>query len=98
MWYNLNVATKTLELYSLLRDKLGDHETKTLIEAFEEVSERVKKEAATKADLELVETRLTGESVRLEMKWYFPILLFVILFTKCSRRIRGNGILYLKNV
>jgi hypothetical protein len=81
------MTTKTLELYSLLRDKLGDHETKTLIEAFEEVSERVKREAATKADLELVETRLTGEmksefrAVRLEMKLYFLILLFVILFT-----------------
>jgi hypothetical protein len=77
------MTTKTLELYSFLRDKPGDHETRTLTEAFEEVSERVKREAATKADLELVATRLTGEikTVRPEMKLYFLILLFVILFT-----------------
>ena len=77
------MTTKTLELYSLLRDKHRDHETRTLIEAFEEVSERLKREAATKADLELVATRLTGEikTVRPERKLYFLILLFVILFT-----------------
>ncbi|MCG6552448.1 MAG: hypothetical protein L7F77_08980 [Candidatus Magnetominusculus sp. LBB02] len=50
--------TKTMELFILLKDKLGEKETKALIEAFDEVSEQAKREAATKADLENVKSAL----------------------------------------
>ncbi|MBF0555942.1 MAG: hypothetical protein HQK96_15565 [Nitrospirae bacterium] len=50
--------TKTMELYILLKDKLGEQETKALIEAFDEVSEQAKREAATKSDLENVKSVL----------------------------------------
>ncbi|WP_420265955.1 hypothetical protein [Candidatus Magnetominusculus dajiuhuensis] len=55
--YNRDM-TKTMELYILLKDKLGEQETKALIEAFDEVSEQAKREAATKADLENMKSAL----------------------------------------
>ncbi|MCG6552875.1 MAG: hypothetical protein L7F77_11140 [Candidatus Magnetominusculus sp. LBB02] len=73
--------TKTMELYILLKDKLGEQETKALIEAFDEVSNQAKREAATKADLEILksELELKIEMVRAEidkskaetLKWMF---------------------------
>ncbi|MBF0555759.1 MAG: hypothetical protein HQK96_14615 [Nitrospirae bacterium] len=68
--------TKTMELYRLLKDKIGEQETKALIEAIEEVTEQTKKEVATKADLLLLETRLESK-----MRMYFLILAFLYLLT-----------------
>ncbi|MCG6552317.1 MAG: hypothetical protein L7F77_08315 [Candidatus Magnetominusculus sp. LBB02] len=68
--------TKTMGLYRLLKDKLGDQETKALVEAFEEVAEQAKKEVATKADLLLVETRL-----EVKLRLYFIILAILFLIT-----------------
>jgi hypothetical protein len=93
--------TKTIELYNILRDKIGDEGSMAIVEALEDVSEKVKAEAATKADLELLETKLTNEitfvrgeiksvrdelkndikSVRSDIKFYFIVLLFVMLLT-----------------
>lgn len=65
----------------MLKDKLGEQETKALIEAFDEVSNQAKREAATKADLEILksELELKIEMVRAEidkskaetLKWMF---------------------------
>ncbi|KWT82991.1 hypothetical protein [Candidatus Magnetominusculus xianensis] len=50
--------TGTIELYNVLKDTLGEAGAKTLVNTIEEVKEQVKKEAATKADLGLLEARL----------------------------------------
>ncbi|MEO5360657.1 MAG: hypothetical protein H7843_09430 [Nitrospirota bacterium] len=64
--------TKAIELYWLLKDKLGEQETKALIEAIDEVTEQAKIEVATKADLLLLEAK---------MRMYFIILAFLFLLT-----------------
>jgi hypothetical protein len=92
---------RTIELYDMLRVKLGEAETKVLIETIEEAGKNAKveykddlkairAEMSTKADAARLEgeiktskAELEGQlrSIRLEMKLYFLILLFVILFT-----------------
>ncbi|MBF0466230.1 MAG: hypothetical protein HQK88_04745 [Nitrospirae bacterium] len=75
----------TIELYTMLKDKIGDAETKALVEAIEETPRKAKEELlkdfATKADLLLLEERMKSEfkNVRLEMKLYFLILAFLII-------------------
>ncbi|WP_420263844.1 hypothetical protein [Candidatus Magnetominusculus dajiuhuensis] len=64
--------TRAIELYRLLKDKLGEQETKALIEAIDESTEQAKKEVATKADLLLLEAK---------MRMYFIILAFLYLLT-----------------
>ena len=55
----------TIELDTLLKDKLGDAETKALVETIQEnprkAKEELLKEFATKADLLLLEERMKGE-------------------------------------
>ncbi|MCI4626076.1 MAG: CCDC90 family protein [Candidatus Magnetoovum sp. WYHC-5] len=118
---------KTIELYNVLKDKIGEDGAAAIIDAFDEVTEKAKKEAATKADLkeeigkaraelreeigkvraelkeeigkvraelkeEIVKTneritRLEGEmkgefkSLRLEMKIFFLIIIFILVFS-----------------
>ncbi|MBF0342809.1 MAG: hypothetical protein HQL06_01130 [Nitrospirae bacterium] len=50
--------SKTIESYNLLKDKLGEEATKAVIDTFDEVSENAKKEAATKADLQVLKTEI----------------------------------------
>jgi ribosomal protein L9 len=76
-----------MELYRLLKDKLGEQETKALIEAFEEVTEQAKKEVATKADISALKSELKSDillvETRLEAKirLYFIILALLFLIT-----------------
>ncbi|MBF0555896.1 MAG: hypothetical protein HQK96_15330 [Nitrospirae bacterium] len=58
--------TKTIELYNILKDKIGNEGSMAIVEALEDVSVKVKAEAATKADLELLETRLSNNLELLE--------------------------------
>ncbi|MBF0320692.1 MAG: hypothetical protein HQL01_12910 [Nitrospirae bacterium] len=79
--------TKTMELYILLKDKLGEQETKALIEAFDEVTEQAKKEVATKADIAALKSELKSDillvETRLEakIKLYFMLLALLFLMT-----------------
>ncbi|KJU85215.1 hypothetical protein MBAV_002591, partial [Candidatus Magnetobacterium bavaricum] len=50
--------SKTIELYNLLKDKIGEEATKVLIDTFDEVTEKARNEAATKADLQVLRTEL----------------------------------------
>ncbi|MBV6342592.1 hypothetical protein [Candidatus Magnetobacterium casense] len=53
--------SKTIELYNLLKDKIGEEATRVLIDTFDEVTEKAKNEAATKADLQVLRTELKTE-------------------------------------
>jgi hypothetical protein len=50
--------TRTIELYDMLKSKLGEKESKLLIEVIEEITEKAKAETATKEDLVKLEIRL----------------------------------------
>ncbi|MBF0538634.1 MAG: hypothetical protein HQL03_10325 [Nitrospirae bacterium] len=52
---------KTIELYNLLKDKLGEEATVAVIDAFDEVTERAKNEVVTKDYFELRLTEETGK-------------------------------------
>ncbi|MCG6553641.1 MAG: hypothetical protein L7F77_15055 [Candidatus Magnetominusculus sp. LBB02] len=56
----------------MLKDKLGEQETKALIEAIDESAEQAKKEVAAKADFLPLEAK---------MRIYFIILVFLFLLT-----------------
>ncbi|MBF0457486.1 MAG: hypothetical protein HQK99_06285 [Nitrospirae bacterium] len=79
--------TRTIELCTLLRDKLGDNETKALIEAIDEATEQAKKEAATKADIAALKSELKSDMLLIEarldakIRLYFIILAFLYLLT-----------------
>ncbi|MBF0536887.1 MAG: hypothetical protein HQL03_01395 [Nitrospirae bacterium] len=53
--------SKTIELYNLLKDKLGEEATRVLIDTFDAVTEKAKAEAATKADLQILKTELEAK-------------------------------------
>jgi hypothetical protein len=85
---------RTIELYDMLKVKLGEAETKILIDTIEEAGKSsrieykddlkaIRAEMATKADLAELRAELRGEfkSLRLEMKLYFLIMIFVIFLT-----------------
>ena len=71
--------TRTIELYTLLKDKLGEQETKALIEAIDEVTEQAKKEAATKADIAALKSELKSDILLLETRLEAKIRLYFIL-------------------
>ena len=60
----------TIELYTLLKDKLGEAGTKALVETIEETPRKAKeellKEFATKADLLLIKTELEAKIGKFE--------------------------------
>ena len=61
----------------LLKDKIGDKETKALIEAIDEVAEHTKKDAATKEDIYKREARLEVKiksSISDIIKWVAAML------------------------
>jgi hypothetical protein len=91
---------RTIELYDMLKVKLGEAETKVLIDTIEEAGNSAgieykddlkairaematKAETATKAEVAELRAEMRGEfkSLRLEMKLYFLILIFVVLLT-----------------
>lgn len=74
---------RTIELYDMLKGKLGEKESKLLIEVIEDITEKAKTEAATKADLEVEITKVNAKIDKLGMEFrvYFLILLFVIILT-----------------
>jgi hypothetical protein len=78
---------RTIELYDMLKGKLGEAESKALIDSIEEAGKSarieykddlkaIRAEMATKADLQLLEAKLESK-----MRLYFLILLFVTLLT-----------------
>jgi hypothetical protein len=74
---------RTIELYDMLKDKLGEKESKLLIETIENITEKVKAEAATKADLELEVAKIKEDLTRLEMrliKWVLGTGVGVVAF------------------
>jgi hypothetical protein len=84
----------TIELYTMLKDKLGDVETRALVETIEDTPRRVKdellKDFATKADnvrlegkIEKLEEKMDGQfkNVRLEIKMVALLLAFLIILT-----------------
>jgi len=77
---------RTIELYDMLKSKLGEKESKLLIEAIADIAEKAKTEAATKADLEIEITKVNAKIDKLGMEFriYFLILLFVIILTNPS--------------
>ncbi|WP_040334136.1 hypothetical protein [Candidatus Magnetobacterium casense] len=62
--------SKTIELYNLLKDKIGEEATSVLINAFDEGTEKAKTEAATKADLQVLkaDTKADVQVLRTELK------------------------------
>lgn len=86
--------TRTIELYTLLKDKLGDKETKALIEAIDESTEQATKEAATqadiaalKSDIAALKSELKSDMLLIEarldarIRLYFIVLAFLYLLT-----------------
>jgi hypothetical protein len=78
---------RTIELYDMLKGKLGETESKALIDTIEEAGKSarveykddlkaIRVEMATKADLKLLEVNLESR-----MRLYFLILLFVMFLT-----------------
>jgi hypothetical protein len=63
----------------VLRDKLGDDGTDALVKVLNESDSVSGKDYATKADIADVKGEI--KAVRLEMKLYFIILLFVIILS-----------------
>ncbi|MEO5357851.1 MAG: hypothetical protein H7844_11195 [Nitrospirae bacterium YQR-1] len=68
--------SKTIELYMMLKDKLGEAETKALVETIEDVSKESKVEY--KDDLKVIRSDMVTKS---EMKLYFLILAFLIVLS-----------------
>ncbi|MBF0317617.1 MAG: hypothetical protein HQL04_05520 [Nitrospirae bacterium] len=66
--------SKTIELYNLLKDKIGEDATRVLIDTFDEVSEKAKSEAATKADLQILRIEIEAKLAEFKadiLKWTF---------------------------
>lgn len=70
---------KTIELYTMLKDKLGEAESKALVETIGETSCKCREDGATKADIARLEGKM--DAIEWKMKLYFIALLFVILLT-----------------
>lgn len=60
--------TRTIELYSALRDKLGDAETRLLIDAIEESNDISTAGLVTKEDLAKAAGMLKEDMLKLEIK------------------------------
>ncbi|MBF0536888.1 MAG: hypothetical protein HQL03_01400 [Nitrospirae bacterium] len=62
--------SKTIELYNVLKDKIGEKATRVLIDTFDDVAEKAKSEAATKADLQVLKTEMQAlkTELRTEMQ------------------------------
>ncbi|MBF0537397.1 MAG: DUF1640 domain-containing protein [Nitrospirae bacterium] len=60
--------SKRIELYNLLKGKIGEEGTIAIIDAIDEVAERAKSEMATKADLMALEGSLKADLIILESK------------------------------
>ncbi|MBF0466564.1 MAG: hypothetical protein HQK88_11935 [Nitrospirae bacterium] len=67
---------KTIELYTMLKDKLGDAEAKFLVETMEDVAKESKVDY--KDDLKAIRTDMVTKS---EMKLYIVILALLIILS-----------------